>query len=167
VSAEPVEVKSGELRKALMAEMDALVAVSYGAGKAKYNIHQQGEDGNHQIIEISCLNSKLESFWAGEWQSTWTLKDGGLSGNLKIRCHYFEMGNMHFNLSKCLDSVPCRDAANAKDIVAAIKAVEDEYQADLDDMYKDIQQTTLRRMRRAVPVTGQKFDWDRPVGIYQ
>ena len=47
MSADPVEVKSGELRKALMGEMDNLVAKCYGAGKAKYNIHQQGEDGNH------------------------------------------------------------------------------------------------------------------------
>jgi pterin-4a-carbinolamine dehydratase len=51
--------------------------------------------------------------------------EGVLSGSLKIRCHYFEMGNMQFNLDKTFDSIPCKDITNAKDIIAAIKAVED------------------------------------------
>jgi hypothetical protein len=32
-------------------------------------------------------------------------------------------------------------------------------------MYENIQTNTLKRMRRAVPLTGQKFDWDRPIGV--
>jgi len=32
-------------------------------------------------------------------------------------------------------------------------------------MYKNIQDNLLKRMRRAVPVTSKKFDWDAPVGI--
>jgi hypothetical protein len=32
-------------------------------------------------------------------------------------------------------------------------------------MYQNIQENLLKRMRRAVPVTGQKFDWDKPISI--
>ncbi len=52
------------------------------------------DNGEHLIIEISVHNDKLDSFWSGEWLSMWELKDGKLSGNLKIKSHYFEMGNM-------------------------------------------------------------------------
>ena len=56
--------------------------------------------------------------------STWTLKDGKLSGELKIRCHYFEMGNMQFNLDKEYDSVIVKDISKASSIVDAINNVE-------------------------------------------
>ena len=68
---------------------------------------------------------KLDSFWAGEWQGTWTVKDGVLSGDLKIRAHYFEMGNIQFNLDKTFDSINVQNINDAKDIIAAIKKVED------------------------------------------
>ena len=78
-------------------ETKAYVAKAYRKGKALYSV-QQGDDDGHQVIIISCHNVKLDSYWAGEWQSTWTVKDGKLSGELFIRSHYFEMGNMQFNL---------------------------------------------------------------------
>ena len=48
-----------------------------------------------------------------------------LSGDLKIRAHYFEMGNMQFNLDKTFNSIDVKDINDAKDIIAAIKTVED------------------------------------------
>jgi len=32
-------------------------------------------------------------------------------------------------------------------------------------MYSKLEQLILKRMRRAVPVTGQKFDWSRADGV--
>jgi enoyl reductase-like protein len=90
------------------------------------------------VIEISCQNIKLDAMWAGEWQSTWTLQDETLSGNLKVKTHYFEMGNMQMSLDKDFDSVAVKDAANAKEIIKAIKKAEDKYQDELEEMYKNI-----------------------------
>ena len=77
------------------------------------------------MIELSCHNIKLDSFWAGEWQSTWTVSGGVLSGDLKIRTHYFEMGNSQVNLDKTFDNVKVGDITSAKEVVAAIKKTED------------------------------------------
>ena len=85
----------------------------------------------------------------------WELKDGKLSGNLKIKSHYFEMGNMQFNLDKKYENLPVKDATKASEIVKAIQKVEDkvslflffifgllefniQYQGDLEDMYDNI-----------------------------
>jgi hypothetical protein len=35
------------------------------------------------------------------------------------------MGNMQVGLEKTYDSIPCKDATSAKEIVAAIKKIED------------------------------------------
>jgi hypothetical protein len=86
-------------------------------------------------MEISCHNIKLESMWAGEWQSTWTLEGGKLSGELRIRSHYFEVGNMMFNLDKNFDSIPVKDATSAKEIVAAIKKVEDKVSFKISNFF--------------------------------
>ena len=48
-----------------------------------------------------------------------------MAGVLKVSSHYFEMGNMQFNLDKTFDSIPVKNIASAKDIVAAIGKVED------------------------------------------
>jgi hypothetical protein len=92
VSEEAMEVPSNELRGALVEEVKSYLSVSFADKKALFAVNQEGD--THQVIEISCQNIKLESMWAGEWQSTWVVKDGQLSGNLKIKTHYFEMGNM-------------------------------------------------------------------------
>lgn len=74
---------------------------------------------------ISCHNVKLDAFWAGEWQSTWTLENGKLRGDIMIRSHYFELGNMQFNLDQTFEDINLKDANDAASIVAAIKTVED------------------------------------------
>lgn len=78
-------------------------------------------------VDISCQNWKLDSFWAGEWQSSWTIDQASqvLKGSLKIRCHYFELGNTQLNLDKDFDSVAVKDFSSAKDIVKALREAED------------------------------------------
>ena len=43
---------------------------SFRKGKALFAVNL---DCEKIIIDFSCHNSKLESFWAGEWLSTYTI----------------------------------------------------------------------------------------------
>lgn len=147
VSEEPMQVATSDLRESLKTELDSYTDTCFrnqANTKALFAVHQLADD--HQLIEISCHNVKLESKWAGEWQSTWTLQGGQLSGDLKVRSHYFEMGNMQFNLDKTFDSIPVKDASSAKDIVAAIKKTEDKVSMKFNLNLKIV----LRRARRNV-----------------
>lgn len=123
VSEEPMVISTSDLREGLKTELGSYIDTSFRNGKAVFAVHQLADD--QQLIEISCHNIKLESMWAGEWQSTWTVQGGKLSGDLKIKSHYFEMGNMQFSLEKTFDSIPVKDISSPKDIVAAIKKTED------------------------------------------
>ncbi len=53
------------------------------------------------------------------------IKNGKLSGDLKIKCHYFEMGNIQFNLDKEYDVVLVKDITKASSVIDSIKNVEE------------------------------------------
>lgn len=79
--------------------MQKYTTENFKEGTTLFQVTQGGSD-DEQTIEISCHNYKLDAFWSGEWLTTFTIKAGVLSGDLKIKCHYFEQGNMQFNLDK-------------------------------------------------------------------
>ena len=132
ISEEPMHVATSPLRESLVTEMRGYVEKSFRKGKALFAVQQPDESNpDHQVIEISCHNVKLDSFWSGEWQSTFTLNNGQLSGELKVRCHYFEQGNMQFNLDKTWESIAVKDATDAASIVKAIHQTEEKVSAFL------------------------------------
>jgi len=53
-------------------------------------------------IEISCHNFNFKNFWGGEFLSSYVveLSNENMSGNVKVHNHYFEQGNIQFNLNK-------------------------------------------------------------------
>lgn len=49
----------------------------------------------------------------------------------------------------------------ADTIVALIEAEEGKYQASLNNSYQEMSEKTFKSLRRALPMTRQKLDWDR------
>ena len=48
----------------------------------------------------------------------------------------------------------------AKYLKAAIEKLETAHQMEIESLQEGLQDGILKRMRRRLPVTGQKFDWD-------
>lgn len=129
---------------------------AFGKGKALFNIHQHDDDGQHLTIEISVHNDKLDAFWTGEWASVWTLENGQITGTLKVRSHYFEMGNMQFNLDKKFDNVACKDSSSAKEIVKAIKKTEDKVSNSFFQFIFSIFFDSIKVTQRTCTITFKK-----------
>ena len=112
-------------------------------------------------IDISCINLNFPAYWGGEWQSVWCVdtQNSTISGQVKINNHYFEAGNIQFNLDKTFEPYPLASADGAG-IVAAIEKLETAHQMEIETLQEGLQDGILKRMRRRLPVTGQKFDWD-------
>ena len=123
VSDQPMEVPSTPLKDAIVAAMPAYLQKSYGQGNALFSVTIDGDQNMN--IEISSHSAKLESFWSGIWLSTWTVSGATLSGNIKAKNHYFEIGNLQLNLNKDFDAIPVKDINNADSIIKAIKDTED------------------------------------------
>ena len=56
-------------------------------------------------------------------------------------------------------SAPAAQAASK--ILALIEAEEGKYQSSLNDAYQDMGEKTFKSLRRALPLTRQKLDWDK------
>jgi len=122
-------------------------------------------------INVSCHNLKLQSFWGGEWLSTWdvlhTLGSDSfqLVGKIRVKNHYFEQGNIQFDLRKNYPEALSGQSVNgslAAGVVQLIKTNEEEYQKSLESMYEELSENHIRNLRRKLPFTGQKFEWSVP-----
>ena len=91
-------------------------------------------DGDNVNIEISSHSAKLESFWSGIWLSSWTVSGATLSGNIKAKNHYFEIGNLQLNLNKDYDAITVKNISSADSIIAAISATEDKVSEENEEM---------------------------------
>ena len=113
----------------------------------------------------------LRNFWSGKWNSTWTVTPaaGGagasVTGDIKVHAHYFEDGNVQLQTSKPVATTQIQaSGAGEKEladaVVAHIKTAESALQTALSDMYANMNEETFRSMRRILPVTRTKMEWN-------
>jgi len=122
-----------------------------------------GKEG--QIIAcISSAKFNPSNFWNGRWRSTWTYKDGQLTGSFKVVVHYYEDGNVQLNsnfTTKLKVAAGGNPEATAKAVVETIQKAEASYQQSLDASYATMGDTTFKALRRALPITRTKVDWNK------
>ncbi|RKP08485.1 F-actin-capping protein subunit alpha, partial [Thamnocephalis sphaerospora] len=124
-----------------------------------------------KLVTVAIVGNKYNpsNFWNGRWRSLWTFSLGTneLNGNIKANVHYYEDGNVQLDASKSVQatvadasvSLPSPDDAAAA-IVKAVKAAEGAYQRALNESYTRLSETTFKSLRRALPMTHKKLDWD-------
>lgn len=107
----------------------------------------------------------------GRWRSTYELDlsqgQPTLRGTVQINVHFFEQGNVQLStnftptisLPESLDASSSSPADIAKATIKAIAKVEEEYQLELNEAYRDMADRTFRNLRRVLPITRQKMDW--------
>lgn len=78
--------------------------------------------------------------------------------------HYFEEGNVQLNSSKSEQMTITSESseeARGKAIVKAIEAFESKYQEELYSTCNELGDGAFKSLRRLLPMTKQKMDWDR------
>jgi len=122
-----------------------------------------GKDGQ-VIICISSARFNSHNFWNGRWRSVWTFSNAELTGHYKIVVHYYEDGNVQLNTDHTV-KIPVPESGNPDAIAtAALKAIakaEQGYQQALDTSYQTMGDTTYKALRRALPITKTKIDWNK------
>lgn len=107
-----------------------------------------------------------QNFWNGRWRSVWQVDcgSGDIKGTLRVQVHYYEDGNVQLVSSKEINQkikIGGGPDDLAKAILKAIESLESEYQTAIGENYKTMSQTTFKALRRALPVTRTKIDWDK------
>ncbi|KAL7668335.1 hypothetical protein ACOME3_009040 [Neoechinorhynchus agilis] len=123
---------------------------------------------NHNVFLNSehCLVNPLNNCWSSCWRSHWAVKEEDgvikIEGYIKIHVHYYEPGNIqliaqkqvHISLNKQ------RISDNLQLIVDSIGQHEDIYHKHIDGYNPIIFHSRLKRLRRILPITRMKIDWN-------
>ncbi|KAF8526104.1 F-actin-capping protein subunit alpha [Gautieria morchelliformis] len=124
------------------------------------------------VIQFVANKYNPLNYWSGRWRSEYLvdIDEAKLDGKVLINVHYFEQGNVQLstNYSPSFDLTPAVTStltpSSASKIFALIEARESEHQAALNDTYHDMGEKTFKGLRRALPLTRQKLDWDKVLG---
>jgi len=122
-----------------------------------------GKDGKI-IICISSARFNPHNFWNGRWRSVWTYHAGELVGHFKIVVHYYEDGNVQLNTNTTQNVTISPSGGPDAIASAAIKAMgrtEQAFQESLDSSHRSMGDTTFKALRRALPITRQRIDWNK------
>ena len=120
-------------------------------------------------IVIAGEKTNLRNFWGGRWTSTWHVEWGASSttctGDIKIHAHYFEDGNTQLHSNKAIPAKTwgtsfSESGSSVADIISHIKDQEAELYQGLHLMYRNMDAETFKSIRRILPVTKLKMDWN-------
>jgi len=116
------------------------------------------------IMVIEDHKYSPRNFWNGRWTSEWTIPANGgeLKGVMKVVVHYYEAGNVQVHGSKeHRVNISGSGAGLAASVIKEIEKVEAEYQHGINENYGQLNSTTFKALRRALPLTRHKLDWNK------
>lgn len=103
----------------------------------------------------------LTSSRNGRWRSVYTFDpaSGALEGSIKVDVHYYEDGNVRLLTDR--PSTASVSSGTGAGIVKEISAAEKKYQDELNRGFTNLSEGTFKGLRRQLPVTRQKIEWDK------
>ncbi|KAJ9099483.1 hypothetical protein QFC20_005694 [Naganishia adeliensis] len=105
-----------------------------------------------------------QNFWTGQWRSLYTVdpKVGTVEGRIQVDVHYFENGNVQLAAKEDVSLSVETNADNLPSaIITAIAKNEQAYQLKLNTTYDDLGEKNFRSLRRALPITRQRVEWEK------
>ena len=83
-----------------------------------------------------------------------------------MNVHYYEQGNVQLSTTHTVSlDLPAAITPNtngsASKVLALVEAEESRYQSSLNESYQEMGDKTFKSLRRALPMTRAKLDWDK------
>jgi capping protein alpha len=87
-----------------------------------------------------------------------------LTGTIKVNVHYYEDGNVALTTTKKINIENA--GSTGVEIVRKLAQAERAYQEELNRAFVGMNEQSFKSLRRQLPVTRQKVEWDK-VGGYR
>ncbi|CAM1501920.1 Fc.00g039040.m01.CDS01 [Cosmosporella sp. VM-42] len=127
---------------------------------AAYGVYPTESDSKVAAVIVGNKYSP-NNFWNGRWRSFYIFdpSSGTVEGSIKVDVHYYEDGNVRLLTNKSVSaSVP---SGTGSAIVKEISTSEKKYQEELNKGFVSLSEGAFKGLRRQLPVTRQKIEWDR------
>ncbi|KAI0084791.1 F-actin capping protein alpha subunit [Irpex rosettiformis] len=164
------EAESEPFRTAL--ETSALTYISAHFHDGVVSVFPTHGALNKYVIQVVANKYNPANFWSGRWRSEYIvdLEARTITGRILVNVHYYEQGNVQLSTTHTISlelpsgiaSSP--EASSASKILAIISDEETKYQTSLNESYQDMGDKTFKSLRRALPMTRAKLDWDKVLG---
>ncbi|KAH9851563.1 F-actin capping protein alpha subunit [Lenzites betulinus] len=123
-------------------------------------------------IQIVANKYNPNNFWSGRWRSEYIIDTAAkqVTGRILLNVHYYEQGNVQLATTHALSLAlppaiaPAGGAGAATKVLALVEDEEGRYQASLNETYAEMGEKTFKGLRRALPMTRSKLDWDKVLG---
>jgi len=150
------------LRKAMDDAFQEYVAEHYATGAV--SVYSTSDGGLAAVVVANKYNPR--NYWNGRWRSQWTFEisggNGKAKGILRSNVHYYEDGNVQLTTEKSVEITATGSGSElAVNLVKAAKKAEIEYQTAINESYAQLSDTTFKALRRALPITRNKLDWNK------
>ncbi|KAI0102310.1 subunits of heterodimeric actin filament capping protein Capz [Nemania sp. FL0031] len=127
---------------------------------ASYGVYPTENDTKLAVIIVANKYSP-NNFWNGRWRSLYIFdpSSGSLEGSIKVDVHYYEDGNVRLLTNKPVTASV--SSGTGAGICKEIAAGERKYQEELNRGFTSLSEGAFKSLRRQLPVTRQKIEWDR------
>lgn len=115
------------------------------------------------LLKTHVEKINLKNYHAGSWTATYSynIDDGHLSGVASVYAHYFENGNVQLQSHKTFAPIQVKKGNDlAKGIITQVKQWEDSLMDELSEKYENMNDGILKSMRRVLPLSRVKMDWN-------
>ena len=132
-----------------------------------------GKSHQGENIVMACIEDhqfQPKNYWNCRWRSQWCISlpkctsPPEMQGIMKVHVHYYENGNVQLVSSKeeTNKNLICSTPSElAKEVVRLIESAESEYECAVLENYQTMSDTTFKALRRQLPVTHAKIDWNK------
>jgi len=142
----------------------------YPSGAMSVYSSMEGSDVKLTIC-IEDHQFQPHNFWNGRWRSEWTVVFNStvfgmaeVKGHLKLQVHYYEDGNVQLVSNKEFEKqVNVTEETLGDEIAKFVESSETEYQRAIGENYQTMSDTTFKALRRQLPITRTKVDWNKIV----